>query len=175
VVPSWTVFFWGLLLASLLTCSLSGIVEPECLGWWNKPNMNVRVGVRGTKTTDQKHSFCTKSGYVRLERIRERQRSELKPPWVQWSQSKSLPPPVCFLLSLFLIPLLAVCSMVFTCVSWFIGLGFGFRFKRLVLVWFQFFFIFVICFQFLGLGGGLSFGSFIICFLVRFRFWFSVP
>lgn len=82
VVPSLTVLFWGLLLASLWTCSLSGIVEPESLWWWNKPNMNVRGGVRGTKTTDQKHSFCTKWGYVRLERIRERQQSELKPQWV---------------------------------------------------------------------------------------------
>jgi hypothetical protein len=26
-----TVLFWGLLLATLLTCSLSGIVEPKCL------------------------------------------------------------------------------------------------------------------------------------------------
>lgn len=77
-----TVLFLGLLSASLLTCSLSGIVEPKCLRWWKKPNMNVRDGVRGTETTDQKHSFCTKWGYVRLERIRERQQSELKPPWV---------------------------------------------------------------------------------------------
>jgi hypothetical protein len=85
--------------------------------------------------------------------------------------------PSCLLspLCLFLIPLLAVCSMVFTSVGLFLGLGFRFWLKRLVVVWFQFFFICGICFQFLGLGGGLSFGSFLIYFLVRFRLWFSVP